>query len=271
MQDLRAGTILLPADAQAPVRTARGWVIVAAPPLTFLLLLLLVIGATVVGMLVVRPMPSEAVVQAYAARFSTDPVWVQLLTILQDLLFIFVVWLLLPKRGPAALAGYFPRVSLATVVVALASGVVLSLAVAYGTAILQLRHVVTFHETVAEHALVPHSTMDVAPGFAAVALAAPLAEELYFRGVLLRWLQTKLHVFWAALLSASLFALVHFRIVDHPGLEGWVLTGGIAALGFVNALWAAGTRSLWPAIAVHSAYNGTIVVFSVLAPYLPSP
>ncbi len=195
MHDLRAGTVLLPAASEgAPVRSARGWVLVAAPVLTVILFVVVLIVAAVAAMLAIKPMPSPAAVQAFARQMETSSLWVQGLTILQDLILVFVIWLLLPKRGPAAMSGYFARVSPLLVASAAITGVLLALAVSYGYGLLELRHVVTFHETAGERALVPHSAPELAPGFITIALVAPFAEELYFRGVLLRWLRTKMHV-----------------------------------------------------------------------------
>jgi len=251
------------------MRTARGWVLVAAPVLTVMSFVVVLMAATIVAMLEIKPMPSPAAVQAFVRQMETSPIWVQGLTILQDMILVFVIWLLLPKRGPAAMSGYFARVSPVVVVFAAITGALLALTVSYGYGVLELRHVVTFHVTAGERALVPQSAPELAPSFVTIALVAPFAEELYFRGVLLRWLRTKMRVVWAALLSASLFALIHLRFVGHPGMEGWLLTGGIAALGLINAIWAAGARSLWPSIAAHGTYNAAIISLPLLAHYLP--
>jgi membrane protease YdiL (CAAX protease family) len=93
---------------------------------------------------------------------------------------------------------------------------------------------------------------------AGAGLLAPLAEELYFRGLLHRW-------FWARFpgqpwlrvaLSAGLFALGHFD------------SAGVAAssffLGVLCALVYERTRSLWPSIVVH-AVNNSLAVLAVYA------
>lgn len=93
---------------------------------------------------------------------------------------------------------------------------------------------------------------------AGAGLLAPLAEELYFRGLLHRW-------FWARFpsqpwlrvaLSAGLFGLGHFD------------SAGVAAssffLGALCALVYERTRSLWPSIAVH-AVNNSLAVLLVYA------
>ena len=85
-------------------------------------------------------------------------------------------------------------------------------------------------------------------------LLAPMAEELYFRGLLHRW-------FWARLpgrpwlrvvLSAAIFALGHF---DSAGV-----VASSFFLGVLCALVYERTRSLWLSIAVHAANNSLAVL-----------
>ncbi len=98
---------------------------------------------------------------------------------------------------------------------------------------------------------------------------APMAEELYFRGLLHRW-------FWARFpaqpwlritLSAALFGLGHFDSV-----------GVVASSFFLGALCAwvyERTRSLWLSIAVHAVNNSlaVLLVYAALAlqDNLPAP
>ena len=95
-------------------------------------------------------------------------------------------------------------------------------------------------------------------------LLAPMAEELYFRGLLHRW-------FWARFtdrpwlrvaLSAALFGLGHF---DSPGV-----VASSFFLGVLCALVYERTRSLWLSIAVH-AVNNTLAVLLVYAALLIEP
>jgi membrane protease YdiL (CAAX protease family) len=96
-------------------------------------------------------------------------------------------------------------------------------------------------------------------GLVAVVLA-PLAEEMYFRGLLLDWLQQKLAPLLSALLSAVLFSLVHFLYLICPGMEGWMPTAAIAGLGLLNAVWVQRTHSLRAPVAVHATYNATLML-----------
>ena len=89
---------------------------------------------------------------------------------------------------------------------------------------------------------------------------APLTEEMLFRGLLLEWLQLKLGRLSAASLDAAIFALWHFRFLEHPGMIGWNATALIAAIGFICALWAQRTRSLRAPVATHATYNAAIAL-----------
>ncbi len=97
---------------------------------------------------------------------------------------------------------------------------------------------------------------DQVSGFekAAIALGvvavAPTAEELLFRGVLLRGLARRLGDGGAVLMSALLFAGTHFQLVQFPGL---------LAIGLTLAWLARRTGGLASPIWAHAAFNATTV------------
>ena len=80
-------------------------------------------------------------------------------------------------------------------------------------------------------------------------IVAPCVEEYLFRGILLTGLKRALTPALAVLASAALFAVVH-----PPASVPPVFLLGLACAGL-----AVTTRSLLPGIALHFAYNGTIV------------
>jgi uncharacterized protein len=86
--------------------------------------------------------------------------------------------------------------------------------------------------------------------FALLAVGAPLVEELYFRGLLLRSLQTKLPTAVAIVLSAVIFASAHFEVVQFAGL---------AVFGVILGTLAWRTGRLGPSIAAHMAFNAAAV------------
>ncbi len=78
----------------------------------------------------------------------------------------------------------------------------------------------------------------------------PIAEEVLFRGVLYQSLRNHLGTVLGAAGSALLFALAHAR----PGMvPEFLLLGIVLAIAFQR------TRSLYPSILLHAAYNGAIV------------
>lgn len=85
-----------------------------------------------------------------------------------------------------------------------------------------------------------------------VVVITPVAEEILFRGILLRRLlqiQTKLA---AIILSAFIFASVHFLFDFGAALA----TIPIFAVGFLSAQRAVKTESLSQAILIHAGFNG---------------
>jgi membrane protease YdiL (CAAX protease family) len=84
-----------------------------------------------------------------------------------------------------------------------------------------------------------------------VVLVAPVAEELLFRGVLLRSLLRRLTGGPAVFLSALAFALVHF--LGDPGTGYYV--PAFLLLGLVSGFEAIRTRSLSHSIYLHMGFN----------------
>jgi membrane protease YdiL (CAAX protease family) len=80
-----------------------------------------------------------------------------------------------------------------------------------------------------------------------VAIAAPLGEEIFFRGFALPALQKSWGPAVAVLVSGALFSLLH---LDPVGFVGLMEIGMMLAL---LRLW---SRSLWPAVLAHAVNNG---------------
>ena len=81
-------------------------------------------------------------------------------------------------------------------------------------------------------------------------LAAPLVEELFFRGFVMQGLMRHMTPVKAALLSSVLFALAHVRPVTYAPI---FLIGLVLAFLFLK------TRSLPLAMAAHAIYNAVVV------------
>jgi membrane protease YdiL (CAAX protease family) len=83
-------------------------------------------------------------------------------------------------------------------------------------------------------------------------IAAPVAEEILYRGVLFRSLANGIRVAAATLISAAVFALVHFY--DAYGLLS------VGSLGVACALGFAVSGRLTTAILLHALYNSAIKI-----------
>jgi uncharacterized protein len=92
----------------------------------------------------------------------------------------------------------------------------------------------------------------MAIGFVLVGVIAPFVEEVAFRGVVFAGLRAGWGTVWAVLISGALFGIVHLEPLE---------TVPLALIGMGLAVVFARSRSLWPAIIAHGAYN--VVVLSV--------
>ncbi len=90
------------------------------------------------------------------------------------------------------------------------------------------------------------SITDYGWGFLAAVIAAPVAEEIFFRGVLFPYLRSRMRVLSAAVLSAAIFALCH------PLPFAWPM---LIALGIVLALVTEHCQSIYPAMVLHGLNN----------------
>ncbi len=86
---------------------------------------------------------------------------------------------------------------------------------------------------------------------------APIAEEIFFRGVLFMGLWRRLGSFWwAAVLSSLAFAAVH------PTLLGGLLP--LMGVGIVACVLLRETGSLIPCVVMHAVYNGLLLVLAAM-------
>lgn len=89
-----------------------------------------------------------------------------------------------------------------------------------------------------------------------LALTPALFEELMFRGYFQRQTERACGPGWGVVLSGVIFAAYHLRFSQLFAL---------ALLGCFLAYVVRRTRSVWTGVAVHLAYNGSLVVFAGLA------
>lgn len=167
-------------------------------------------------------------------------------------LFLTTWWIALKKRGASLRDAGFRPVSLPT----LAKMLPLTIGMMIATALAVTLSAQVFGD-------VPTAQDQIAPGatslsfgdflwiFGVAAVAAPIAEEFFFRGMLYRLLRVKMSVVAAVAVSAFAFAFLHFIPPLVPAL---------LVMGVVLALVAERYDSLYPAMLVHGLNNGIAVI-----------
>ncbi|RMH24809.1 MAG: CPBP family intramembrane metalloprotease [Planctomycetota bacterium] len=95
--------------------------------------------------------------------------------------------------------------------------------------------------------------------FTLATIWAPITEELIFRGALYRHARSRMGWFWAALVTALLFAYMHSY--------GPLMVGPLIALGFMFAFMREWRGSIIPSMTAHFVHNFTVltVLLAVLA------
>ncbi|MBN1579172.1 MAG: CPBP family intramembrane metalloprotease [Anaerolineae bacterium] len=88
-------------------------------------------------------------------------------------------------------------------------------------------------------------------------LLVPIAEELYFRGLLYGWFKTRMGFWVRVLASSAIFGLAHFDSV--------AVIASSFVLGLVNAIAYEKSKSLWLPIAIHMVTNSAAIVLMYLA------
>lgn len=88
-----------------------------------------------------------------------------------------------------------------------------------------------------------------------VVVLAPILEEIFFRGFLLRTLSDKIGIYLGSIVSALIFALLHFP---------WQSIIPIFILGLIINATVIRTKSIWPAIGFHILNNAIVLVFEIL-------
>ncbi len=95
-----------------------------------------------------------------------------------------------------------------------------------------------------------------------VAVGAPVVEELFFRGLLLRSIQRRMGTVWAVGLSSVVFGLAHPQDLSPAGQTLVMVT--LMVFGAVLGALAVRTGRLGPPIVAHAAFNAWTVAFLLL-------
>ncbi len=90
--------------------------------------------------------------------------------------------------------------------------------------------------------------------FVLAAVVAPVAEETFFRGFILAGIGKRLGNAWGIVLSALLFSVAHMQ----PGALLPIFILGLLLGGLYVR-----TRSIWPCILTHFAYNSIAMLFVI--------
>jgi uncharacterized protein len=90
---------------------------------------------------------------------------------------------------------------------------------------------------------------------ALIVAAAPLSEEIFFRGFMFGGLRRRLPMWAAALIAGAVFGLLHYTGPDSIGV-----VPQLAVLGVLLAWLYERTGSLWPPIILHVANNGLALI-----------
>ena len=91
-------------------------------------------------------------------------------------------------------------------------------------------------------------------------VCAPLVEELFFRGLLLRSLQRRLGTGWAVAISSVLFGLSHPQPLETGAVV--IVMAGLTAFAVVLALLAVRTGRLGASIVAHAGFNAISLLFA---------
>jgi len=248
-------------EVTANPHAIRWWEILLVPVGGFIvwfgLLIAIGMGAGLVG---VKLGYSPDNIRAWVEQFKASPllIWIVLAALYFG--FLIVLGFALRGRRQILVANFSRDANPGQIQAAIVCGILIAVGVVMGVSYLDSHHIVTFHEMPSEKQLMPHSFPELLLVLAVIAMLGPFVEELFFRGMMLTWLQQSLPPAAAALISAVIFSLCHGHLIVRPGAEGWVLSGVIVLVGLINAIWAQRTRSLWPPLALHAAYNGTYVL-----------
>jgi len=98
--------------------------------------------------------------------------------------------------------------------------------------------------------LFPLTAVGIAATVLVAVIIAPIAEEALFRGVLFAGLRDRLGFVSGMIISAAIFAGVHFSLYQFAPLF---------MLGLMLAYLVTKTRSIWPSIVCHAMFNGVAV------------
>jgi membrane protease YdiL (CAAX protease family) len=176
-----------------------------------------------------------------------------------------IMWLLSMTRGSGSLAADFGLIVRGSDWWGVPAGMALQIAIAVITAplIIWLFPEGAPEQGIAEIAGESQSVIDQLAVFLSVAVAAPLIEEMLFRGMLLSWLVRRMRSWLAIGVSAGAFAGIH--LLDPNAIA---VIPGLFLLGLVLAWVAIKRGDLSLAIPIHSGINLLAAISILYGPQL---
>lgn len=220
------------------------------------------VAIVLAGMIMLFVLVAGAGLVSRAAGWSHDT-WA--LALLGVYLFGYGLWFLLVHvvtRGAGGTFGErFGLRGFDTLPGLIAAFVVMSLALyfelLYGGLIVGLGIEVPKLPSVAE--VFPLTPIGVGVAVIVTCFAAPLSEEMLFRGMLFGSLRDRWGDWPAALVSGALFAASHLN---------WYVFVPFTVLGVLLAWIVSQTRSVWPAVVAHAVFNLNALVLGYVYYYL---
>ncbi len=198
----------------------------------------------------------------YTATESADgevPLWVMGLQLLPLwLILVGTVWYAGQVKGRGVVADFRARIQAVDVPLGVVVGVLAQLIVVPLVSLPVLWLTNTDADDLSERAVGLGDRADT-PGrvallFLLVAVIAPIVEELFYRGLLLRSLEKTFDTRWAVIGSSLIFGAIHFQALEMVALS---------AAGLIFAILAVRFDRLGPAVVAHIAFNATTVVHLV--------
>lgn len=104
-----------------------------------------------------------------------------------------------------------------------------------------------------------YNLLESAAGIVAIVILAPLAEELTFRGVLLRFFVERRKVLLGTVLVSLLFSVLHGFLEPSLGWQFYMSSIYFMLSVFLCRVYIT-QKNIWSPIVFHSAFNGTMVV-----------
>lgn len=233
-----------------------------------LLIVPLVAGGAIYGLISLFPLVSPFLQRHFGPLPAADILLYGSMAALY-LGMLLVTALLLMSRGASLARLYFGRGAGLWTLAALPSGILLALC---AMGVLSLLPEDMQQELMERSAALEPDTLGAAIAmFAIAALLAPVAEEVYFRGTMLRLFARRLSPALAALASAVVFSLSHGHLFPSPGAAGLVLTAILIVLGLVLARFARGGGGLRAPFLLHASYNATLMLPGVYMLLVATP